>query len=587
MKVFIDLWWYFKKEKRRYGFGILTLMVVSFLSLLPPYIVGVIVDHIERGTLTKDILLQWALILLAIGVATYIFRYIWRIMIFGASIRLARLLRNQLYEHFTNMSRRFYQKRRTGDLMAHSTNDIKAVEQTAGAGVLTLVDSLTMGGFVIITMAATISWKLTLICLIPMPFMALSTSYYGSLLHKRFAGAQAAFSELNDKVQESMTGIRVTKAFGHEDADVESFKKKSNQVVEKNVAVARVDALFDPTISLIVGISYFLAVVFGARYVIADEMTIGQLTSFTIYLGLLIWPMLAFGWLFNIVERGRASYGRVSSILSEKIEISDSDAKHSEMPEGNISYHIDSFNYTEGEKNTLENIHFAIQKGQTLGIVGKTGSGKTTLLKLLMREFDVTDGEVHIDHRSVKDYDFDALRTAIGYVPQDHFLFSATIADNIAFAKPTASIQEIIDVSKLASIHDDIVRFPDGYETIVGERGVTLSGGQKQRISIARALILDPEILILDDSLSAVDAKTEEQILHALRYERKNKTTIITAHRLSAIKHADLIIVLDEGKIIEQGNHTILMEQNGWYRKMYEHQQLESLVQQGGDNHAT
>ncbi|WP_078427008.1 ABC transporter transmembrane domain-containing protein [Alkalihalobacterium alkalinitrilicum] len=587
MKVFIDLWWYFKKEKGRYGLGILTLMVVSFLTLLPPYIVGIIVDHIEQKTLTREVLMQWGLILLLIGIATYILRYIWRIMIFGASIRLARLLRNQLYEHFTNMSRKFYQKRRTGDLMAHSTNDIKAIEQTAGAGVLTLVDSLTMGGFVIITMAATISWKLTLICLIPMPFMALSTSYYGSLLHKRFAGAQAAFSELNDKVQESMTGIRVTKAFGHEEADVESFKTKSNQVVEKNVAVAKVDALFDPTISLIVGISYFLAVVFGAKYVITDDMTIGQLTSFTIYLGLLIWPMLAFGWLFNIVERGRASYGRVSSILSEQIEISDSDAKYNQMPAGNISYDINSFKYSEDDKNVLKDIHFSIKKGQTLGIVGKTGSGKTTMLKLLMREFDVTNGEVRLDNRSVKDYEFDALRTAIGYVPQDHFLFSATIADNIAFAKPTASIQEIIDVSKLASIHDDIVRFPDGYETIVGERGVTLSGGQKQRISIARALILDPEMLILDDSLSAVDAKTEEQILHSLRHERKNKTTIITAHRLSAIKHADLILVLDKGKIMERGNHKELMVQNGWYRKMYEHQQLETLVQQGGDNHAT
>ncbi|OLO40339.1 multidrug ABC transporter permease/ATP-binding protein [Alkalihalophilus pseudofirmus] len=587
MKVLIDLWWYFKKEKRRYGLGILTLMVVSFLTLLPPYIVGIIVDHIEQKTLTREVLMQWGLTLLLIGIATYILRYIWRIMIFGASIRLARLLRNQLYEHFTNMSRKFYQKRRTGDLMAHSTNDIKAIEQTAGAGVLTLVDSLTMGGFVIITMAATISWKLTLICLIPMPFMALSTSYYGSLLHKRFAGAQAAFSELNDKVQESMTGIRVTKAFGHEEADVESFKTKSNQVVEKNVAVAKVDALFDPTISLIVGISYFLAVVFGAKYVITDEMTIGQLTSFTIYLGLLIWPMLAFGWLFNIVERGRASYGRVSSILSEQIEISDSDAKYNQMPAGNISYDINSFKYNEDDKNVLKDIHFSIKKGQTLGIVGKTGSGKTTMLKLLMREFDVTNGEVRLDNRSVKDYEFDALRTAIGYVPQDHFLFSATIADNIAFAKPTASIQEIIDVSKLASIHDDIVRFPDGYETIVGERGVTLSGGQKQRISIARALILDPEMLILDDSLSAVDAKTEEQILHSLRHERKNKTTIITAHRLSAIKHADLILVLDKGKIMERGNHKELMVQNGWYRKMYEHQQLETLVQQGGDNHAT
>ncbi len=583
MKVFLDLMWFFKEEKKKYIWGIIMLAFVSFLSLVPPYIVGVIVDHIEGNSLTSSILVTWGGVLVGVAVAVYIFRYFWRIMIFGASIRLARKLRNQLYEHFTKMSPNFYHKRRTGDLMAHSTNDIRAIEQTAGVGVLTLVDSLLMGSFVIITMATTISWKLTLIALLPMPIMAIATSYYGSLLHERFGKAQAAFSGLNDKVQESMSGIRVIKTFGYEKDDVESFRKKSEDVVNKNISVARVDALFDPTISLVVSISYFLAIFFGAKYVVAGDLSIGELTSFTIYLGLLIWPMLAFGWLFNIVERGRASYNRVSSLLNVTADITDVNEPFEQQPVGEIQYKIDSFNYTEKE-TVLRNVDFTLQKGETLGVVGRTGSGKTTLMKLFMRQFDIEDGEIFFSNRNIKNYSLDALRKSIGYVPQDHFLFSATIADNIAFAKPNASMSEIIEAAKLASIHQDIVQLPDGYETIVGERGVTLSGGQKQRISIARALIANPEVLILDDSLSAVDAKTEEAILDALRELRHGKTTMITAHRLSAIKHANVIIVLDGGEIIQKGTHEELMAVDGWYKEMYEKQKLETLVEQGGSN---
>ncbi|RXI97911.1 ATP-binding cassette domain-containing protein [Anaerobacillus alkaliphilus] len=583
MKVFLDLMWFFKEEKRKYIWGILMLAFVSFLSLIPPYIVGVIVDHIEGNTLTSSILFTWGGVLVGVAVAVYIFRYFWRIMIFGASIRLARKLRNQLYEHFTKMSPNFYHKRRTGDLMAHSTNDIRAIEQTAGVGVLTLVDSLLMGSFVIITMAATISWKLTLIALIPMPIMAIATSYYGSLLHERFGKAQAAFSGLNDKVQESMSGIRVIKTFGYESDDVESFRRKSEDVVNKNISVARVDALFDPTISLVVSISYFLAIFFGAKYVVAGDLSIGELTSFTIYLGLLIWPMLAFGWLFNIVERGRASYNRVSSLLSVNADITDVNEPLEQQPVGDIQYKINSFAYSDKE-TVLKNVDFSLVKGETLGVVGRTGSGKTTLMKLFMRQFDIADGGIYFSKRDIKDYSLDALRKSIGYVPQDHFLFSATIADNIAFAKPNASMSDIIEAAKLASIHHDIVQLPDGYETIVGERGVTLSGGQKQRISIARALIANPEVLILDDSLSAVDAKTEEAILDALRELRHGKTTMITAHRLSAIKHANVIIVLEGGEIIQRGTHEELMAVDGWYKEMYEKQKLETLVEQGGSN---
>ncbi|WP_100399229.1 ABC transporter transmembrane domain-containing protein [Bacillus sp. FJAT-44742] len=583
MKVFLDLWWYFKKERKQYGTGIFLLVLVSFLSLLPPYVVGVFVDHILEETLTQEIIWHWTGILFILAVLIYILRFLWRLLIFGSAIRLARLLRNRLYEHFTKMSSSFYNKRRTGDLMAHSTNDIRAIEQTAGVGVLTLVDSLTMGGFVILTMAITISWELTLISLIPMPFMALMTSYYGTLLHKRFGKAQEAFSSLNDKVQESVSGVRITKTFGHENLEIESFRDKSEDVVKKNISVAKVDALFDPTISFIVGISYFLSIYFGAQYVLAGTITIGELTSFTIYLGLLIWPMLAFGWLFNIVERGRASYGRVEKLLKEPQVISDKDGAVSIPPEGDVKAHIHTVYYDNSQDPALQNILFSLKKGQTLGVVGKTGSGKTTLVKIFLREIEINRGEILFGKHSLSTYTLDALRKSIAYVPQDHFLFSATIADNIAFGDPDASFSSLIKASRLASVHEDIISLHKGYETVVGERGVTLSGGQKQRISIARALLLDPEMLILDDSLSAVDAQTEENILHALRKERRNKTTIITAHRLSAIKHSDLILVLDEGKILEKGSHEDLMQQkNGWYKRMYEQQQLESLVTRGG-----
>ncbi|MGF2615793.1 ATP-binding cassette domain-containing protein [Rossellomorea vietnamensis] len=582
MKVFLDLMWFFKQEKKSYLTGISVLLLVAALQLVPPKVIGIVVDSIKQNDLTPGDLLQWAGVLALAAISMYGLRFVWRMMIFGSAVKLSKLLRNKLYHHFTKMTPSFYQKRRVGDLMAHATNDLQAIQMTAGQGVLTFVDSLATGGFVIIAMAATISWKLTLIALIPMPFMAILTNYYGTLLHKRFHKAQEAFSNLNDKTRESVSGIKVIKTFGQEKEDIESFRDQSEDVVQKNISVAKVDSLFDPTISIIVGISFFLSVAFGSRYVVAGEMTIGELVSFTTYLGLLIWPMLAFGWLFNIVERGRASYDRVSGLLAEKVEIDDSPYALDVKPEGDIEFDISQFIYSGEEEAVLEDIHFALRRGETLGIVGKTGAGKTTLLKILIREFEGYDGEVRFGGRSIKDYKLEMLRNSLGYVPQDHFLFSATIAENIAFTNPKADAKTIEDAASLAQIHEDIKGFTDGYGTVVGERGVSLSGGQKQRISIARALLMEPEVLILDDSLSAVDAKTEESILKALKENREGKTTIITAHRLSAIQHANLIIVLDNGRITEKGTHEELMKNEGWYREMYLRQQLEELVEHGG-----
>ncbi|KAF0817541.1 Efflux ABC transporter, permease/ATP-binding protein MdlA [Bacillus sp. ZZV12-4809] len=582
MKVFFDLMWFFKQEKKAYINGIILLLFVAMLQLVPPKVVGIVVDLIKNGKLTAQALIMWVVILIVVALMMYVLRYYWRIMIFGSAVKLSKLLRNRLYKHFTSMSQAFYQKKRVGDLMAHATNDLQAIQQTAGAGVLTFVDSLATGGFVIIAMAATISWKLTLICLIPMPLMALLTSWYGTLLHKRFHKAQEAFSSLNDKTQESVSGIKVIKTFGQEKEDIEDFRRQSEDVVQKNIAVAKVDSLFDPTISIIVGISFFLSIAFGSRYVIAGELTIGQLVSFTTYLGLLIWPMLAFGWLFNIVERGRASYDRVSSLLAEEIEIKDDESGINEVPCGNIEYNVEEFAYPGEQDRLLKDIHFRLERGETLCIAGKTGAGKTTILKLLFREFEGYKGEIFFAGHPISRYKLGKLREAVGYVPQEHFLFSATVAENIAFTKPDANPEDIYAAAKLANIHDDILEFTEGYQTVVGERGVSLSGGQKQRISIARALLMNPEVLILDDSLSAVDAKTEEAILSSLRAERSGKTTIITAHRLSAIQHANLILVMDEGEIVQRGTHDELMAEEGWYKNMYLRQQLEELVEHGG-----
>ena len=584
LKVFFELGWFFKERRWQYAAGITMLVFVAILQLVPPKIIGIVVDEIANTQLTSSRLLMWIGILTITAIVMYIIRFYWRQMIYGSSMTLARRLRAQLFRHFTSMSPAFYQKRRIGDLMAHATNDISAVQQTAGNGVLTLVDSLTTGGFVILAMAVTIDWRLTLIALIPMPFMALSTSYYGKLLHQRFHHAQAAFSELNDKTQESITGIKVMKTFGQDKEDVEDFKRLSQEVVDKNIRVAKIDSLFDPTISLVVGISYLLSIAFGAKFVVAGDMSIGDLIAFIAYLGLLVWPMLAFGMLFNIMERGSASYDRIRTLLNEKIDIVDHPNALSIQPKGDLHFHVESFTFPGDQTPALQHVDFTLKRGETLGIVGKTGAGKTAILKLLLREFDGFQGQITFGNQELNVYQAKKLREAIGYVPQEHFLFSSTLYQNIAFVNPKATEEMVFEAARIAQIHDDIIRFSDGYSTMVGERGVSLSGGQKQRVSIARALLMNPELLILDDSLSAVDAKTEESILQALKSARQDATTIITSHRLSALQHAQIIIVLQEGTIVEKGTHETLMALKGRYYEMYQLQQLERLVERGGGN---
>ena len=579
MSIFKKLGWFFKQEKKSYIIGVFSLMMVALVQLVPPKVIGVVVDEIVNKEIRLTKIIVWVALLIGAGLAQYLFRYIWRMHIWGSAARLEKELRTQLFHHFTKMDSIFYQKYRTGDLMAHANNDLNAIQNVAGAGILTFADSVITGGTTIIAMVLFVDWRLTLIALLPLPLLAVTSRVLGSKLHDAFRDSQAAFSAINDKTQESITGIKVIKTFGQEKEDLADFTEKIDDAIVKNKRTNFLDALFDPFITLIIGVSYVLTIIIGGRFIMEGTISLGQLVSFIAYIGMLVWPMFAIGRLFNVLERGNASYDRVNELLHEKTHIIERKDAIKTMAQGTISMKIDSFSYPKEEAVALENIQFSLQEGETLGIVGKTGAGKTTILKLLMREYDQYQGTISFGKHNIKNYTLDALMGAMGYVPQDHFLFSMTVRDNIRFAKPDLEQAAVEQAAALAFINQEIKAFPEGYDTMVGERGVSLSGGQKQRISIARALIVEPELLILDDALSAVDAKTEEAILSNLKETRQEKTTIITAHRLSSVMHAKEILVLDEGKIIERGTHPELLAQKGWYQRMWEKQQLEAKIE--------
>lgn len=578
MNLIRKLGWFLKLEKRRYIIGILALSLVSVFNLIPPKVIGNIVDKIEAGNLTNSQLFINIIYLVLAAFIMYGLRYVWRVYIFGAAYNLGRILRFRLFQHFTKMSPSFYQKYRTGDLMAHATNDVNAVVMVAGGGVMSAVDASITALVTLFTMVFLISAKLTLIAVIPLPFLAYATNKLGEKNHQSFKEAQESFSDLNNKVQESVSGIRVTKSFGYGNDEINSFGETNKKVFSKNIIASKYNALFDPMVLVFVGLSYTLTLIFGGIFISRGEISVGNLVTFVTYLDMLVWPLQAIGWLFNIGQRGDVSYTRIEKLLAEENDVVE---KENTIPahNGRLEYNINSFSYV-GEE-TLSDIKFAIDKGQTLGIVGVTGSGKTTLLKLLLREYDVEDGSINLNNHNIKDYKLKDLRSLIGYVPQDQVLFAMSIKENIRFADTKYTDKQVENITKVCGIYDDIVNMTDGFNTIIGERGVSLSGGQKQRMAMSRALIMNPEILILDDSLSAVDAKTEHLILENLKEERSGKTTIITAHRLSAIVHADLIIVMDNGKIIERGTHDQLIAQDGWYKETYNTQQLEEKMKGG------
>ena len=573
MSIIQKLWWFFKLEKRRYLVGIVALVLVSVLNLIPPMVMGRVIDAITSGRLTQDELLLHLFYLLLAAFGLYYLRYVWRMYILGTSYRLGQIMRSRLFEHFTKMSPAFYQNYRTGDLMAHATNDINALTRLAGGGVMSAVDASITTLVTLLTMLFSISWQMTLVSILPLPFMAYATSRLGRKTHKAFGESQAAFSELNNKVQESVSGIKVTKSFGYQADELASFQEVNDLTFQKNLQTMKYDSLFDPMVLLFVGSSYALTLLVGAFMVQAGQVTVGNLVTFISYLDMLVWPLMAIGFLFNITQRGKVSYQRIESLLSQESPVNNPESPLDGIENGRLDYAIDRFAFEDEE--TLRDIYFSLEKGQTLGLVGQTGSGKTALIKLLLREYDVDHGAIYLNGHDIRDYRLADLRSLMGYVPQDQFLFASSILDNIRFGNPDLPFSAVEEATQLAQVYQDIQAMPEGFDTVIGEKGVSLSGGQKQRLAMSRAMILNPDILILDDSLSAVDAKTEFAIIDNLKETRKDKTTIITAHRLSAVVHADLILVMQNGRIIERGTHEDLLALDGWYAQTYKSQQLE------------
>ncbi|MDA0384253.1 ABC transporter transmembrane domain-containing protein [Vibrio owensii] len=578
MRIFWQLRWYFQLKWKQYVGSILLFAVISALQLVPPKAVGIIVDGVVDNTLETSTLVMWLLGLIVLFFAIYGCRILWRIWLFGASWELGTILRNRLYRHVSTQPPRFFERYKTGDLMARGTNDVRNIVMTAGEGVLTAADSLITGIAVLIIMVTQISWKLTAMALLPMPFLAIIIFFIVRILHKRFKIAQEAFSTMSDMTQESLNGVRMLRAFGLENQEQQRFEEVVDDTGEKNIAVARVDARFDPAIQLTIGMSFFLSVASGAYLVDQGDITLGDLTAFTMYLGLMIWPMLAFAFLFNILERGSAAWNRLQEIFDEKPEIVSGKTPLGTQPLP-LQIKIDEFHWSKDLPPALTDVHITLEPGKMLGIAGPVGSGKSTLLTLLLRQHDMDNGTIQFGDIKIKDAVLPEWRDRFAVVNQSPFLFSKSIFDNIALGNPNASKEDVYRAAKLACIHDDIEKFPEGYQTEVGEKGITLSGGQKQRIAIARAMLLNAQVLVLDDALSAVDGRTEHQILKNLETYYREQSLIVIAHRLTALEAAEEIVVLNHGHIAERGQHGALLERQGWYAEMYQYQKLEQAME--------
>ncbi|MEF3311675.1 ABC transporter transmembrane domain-containing protein [Paenibacillus sp. GYB004] len=576
MNFIVKLQWFFRQQWSKYVWTVILMTIVNVLNVIPPKMIGNVIDSIRLDQLNAAQLTKTVAFLFALGIFLYILNFIWVYSLFGNSFLLEKMLRSRLFGHLTRMAPSFFHRNRTGDLMALATNDVPAISQTAGYGVLTLVSTVSGTTVVLVTMVTLIDYKLMLAALLPLPFLAFAISVLGKQMRKRFLAAQAAFGKMNDHALESISGMRVLRSYVQETKDMEAFGGVTQDVMDKNRRVAFVGALFQPVVQTIVGISYAIGIGYGSYLVFHSELTLGQLVSFNIYLGMLIWPMISFGEFINVLQRGSASADRVDAALRQQTDVPEAGEPVNVEEPLVIEFDRLTFRYPGASADSLSDISVRLNRGETLGVVGRTGSGKSTLLKQLLRQYPIPENRLRISGVPIENISQERVKSWIGYVPQEHLLLSKSIRDNIMFGFPEAGDNRLHQAIEAACFTGDIEQMKEGLDTVIGEYGVMLSGGQKQRVGIARAIVTDPEILLLDDALSAVDARTESRILQNIRSERSGKTTIIATHRLSAVSHAHRIIVLEEGRIAEQGTHEQLMELGGWYRRQYDIQQMES-----------
>jgi ATP-binding cassette subfamily B multidrug efflux pump len=567
------------KYLKRYIFGIISIIIVDAMQISIPKIIGKVTEELENGILNRESLLNYAILLAIIGLLIGLFRFIWRYLIIGASKNIEAHFRERLYKKLQFLSANYYNKSKTGDLMAHATNDINNVTVALGMGIALSFDSVIIPVAVIIMMIITVGSKLTLIALVPVILLGIGTFFYVKIMNKRVHEKQEAFSCLTERTRENFSGIRVVKAYAREINEIKKFKKVNLNTKHKNMRYLRLMIMLHPLVMLLSALSFALAILLGGVQVINGIIPLSSFVTFILYLELLTWPIVTMGWSISLFQNGFVSLDRINKILEEKIEI-----RNPKQPvfkdeiSGSLTFNNVNFNYESRDKFSLNNISFEIYPGKTIGIIGRTGSGKSTLLNLIPRVYDICEGSIMIDNTDIKDMRLSILRNSIAYVPQDTFLFSAKITENLDFYR-NMTVDRIEDACKTAMIYDEIMSFPAKFDTFVGERGITLSGGQKQRIAIARALLSNAPLLLLDDCLSAVDTSTEQNIIKNLGKYMADKSAIIVSHRIQAVSESDEIIVLENGHILERGTHKKLLKNRSLYYKLYQKQLLEEKLE--------
>lgn len=582
MREFLTLKNFFQTYKWYYLFGILGLVAVDLLQLIPPQLLGQLTDYLQQGILTPKIIRTYALWLIGISTVIGVLRFSWRYLVQKTVRSLETHLRDLLYSHLQTLEPAYYNHHRIGYLMAHATNDVSSVRTAFGLGLVMIIDSTVLTIATVVLMLKTIDTRLVLLSLLPLPLVALAATLFSHHLHQRFLQVQEAFSQLTENVQENISAMRVIISYARENFTAAGFEKINRLNAQVNIQQAKLSGLIHPSVNFFASLSFIIVLGYGGVLILRQETTLGSFVKLNSYLAMLTWPMMALGWVFSVIQRGIASQARINSILNTEPQIKNApDAISLPHPQGSITINNLTYCYPGSSEPALKDLNLQIRAGETLGIVGRTGSGKSTLVRLLLRLYEPPEKTFFFDDQDILKIKLEDLRGSFGYVPQDAYLFSTTVEANILFGRKAEEdeLKRVVEISQLAK---DLPQLSQGLKTVIGERGVTLSGGQKQRIAIARALLGHPPLLIFDDALSAVDTKTEKAILQGLRKETANKTTIMISHRISTILHADKIIYLDNGNILEQGTHQELLARKGAYFKLYEKQLLEEELKEAG-----